>query len=78
MSTEYSVGINHFKYGPSFAIQAASMALHTQTHGLAAIDYNAISINKGIAYQVKLSKSKVRLSKIVSNIENMNEIVVLG
>ena len=70
MSSEYSEGINHFKYGPSFAIQAASLTFHSQTHGLAAIDYNSISINRGTAYQIKLSKSKVDRTLLIPELNN--------
>ena len=67
MSSEYSVGINHTTYGPSFAIQAATLVFHSQTHGLAAIDQNTIAINKGSINQIKLSTSRVREDKILLN-----------
>ena len=60
MSPEYSVGINHTKYGPTFAIQAAALVFHSQSHGLAVIDKNTIAINKGSINDIKLSTSRVR------------------
>ena len=65
MSPEYSVGINHTKYGPTFAIQAATLVFHSQSHGLAAIDKNTIAINRGSSNDIKLSTSRVRMFLIV-------------
>ena len=67
MSPEYSVGINHTTYGPSFAIQAATLVFHSQTHGLAAIDQNTIAINKGSINQIKLSTSRVDRTLLKTN-----------
>ena len=64
LSPEYSVGINHTKYGPTFAIQAAALVFHSQSHGLAVIDKNTIAINKGSINDIKLSTSRVKVDLI--------------
>ena len=56
MSKSYSIGINNKKYGPEYARNAASLAFHSQDHGLAAINTNNQAINRGTMNEIKLQK----------------------
>ena len=56
LSKAYSIGLDDKKYGPAFSRNAASIAFHSQDHGLAAINTNNQAINRGTVNEIKLQK----------------------